>query len=220
MDVERRLSQSCNYYQYSSALERRLSIPWHVVGVLLISDGRGLAWSAHRSPPKEAQLSLLQRVGTSEQQILVTQSNIANTYLSLGRLEDCLRMRRDVYSGLMKLHGVENEQTLTVANNYAESLIQLKRFQEAKRVLRKVIPVAQRLLGTVHACTVSLREDLALATLQDGNSTLGEKREALRTLEDTLRVMRRVLGTQHPETQRVQRSLYRYREELSESESA
>ena len=27
-------------------------------------------------------------------------------------------------------------------------------------------------------------------------------------------------GTQHPETQRVQRSLYRYREELSESESA
>ena len=99
-----------------------------------------------------------------------------------------------------------------VANNYAESLIQLQRFQEAKRVLRKVIPVAQRLLGTVHACTVSLREDLALATLQDGNSTLGEKREALRTLEDTLGVMRRVLGPQHPETQRVQHNLEVYRE--------
>ena len=107
---------------------------------------------------------------------------------------------------------MESQQTLTVASHYAATLIRIERFEEAKRVLRQVIPVAQRTLGTVHMCTVSLREDLARAMLQDGNSTLGEKREALRTLEDSLRVMRRVLGTQHPETQRVQRSLHMYRE--------
>ena len=71
--------------------------------------------------------------------------------------------------------------------------------------------VARRVLGAENKITLSMHEDLSRATL-DGESSAEDKREALRTLEDSLRVMRRVLGTQHPETQRVQRSLHMYRE--------
>ena len=143
---------------------------------------------------------------------LPRESNIAGTYENLGRLEDALQRKRDVYSGWLKLNGEEHESTLQAADNYALSLLDLERFKEAKKVLRKVIPVATRVLGIEHDLTLCIREDLCRASL-DGDSSVKEKRKALRTLEDTVGIMRRVLGPQHPTTQRVQESLYRYQEE-------
>ena len=58
--------------------------------------------------------------------------------------------------------------------------------------------------------TISLREDLARATLA-GDSSSKEKRKALQMLEDTVAVMRRILGTAHPDTQRTQHNLEIYR---------
>ena len=49
---------------------------------------------------RETELSMPRRVGASEESILAAQSNLANTYQALGRNEEALRMRRDVYSGL------------------------------------------------------------------------------------------------------------------------
>ena len=77
------------------------------------------------------------------------QSNLANTYAELGRFEDALSLRRDVYSGRLRLYGEEHEMTLTAANNYAATLEKLQRYQEAKSLLRRIIPVAQRVLGAV-----------------------------------------------------------------------
>ena len=99
--------------------------------------------------------------------------------------------------------------TLTECGNLVINLIELERFQEAKRLLRKVAPVAQRVLGNDHELTLSIRENLCLATL-DGESPAEEKRDALKMFEDTLGVMRRVLGPQHPDTQRGQRNLHSY----------
>ena len=59
--------------------------------------------------------------------------------------------------------------------------------------------------------TISLREDLARAMLDDRDSSLVEIREALETLEEILGVMQRVLGASHPETRRVQQHLKAYR---------
>ena len=81
-------------------------------------------------------------------------------------------------------------------------------------VLRKLMPVAQRVHGTEHMRTISLREDLARAMLDDRDSSLVEIREALETLEEILGVMQRVLGASHPETRRVQQHLKAYREDL------
>ena len=123
-----------------------------------------------------------------------------------------MSLRRDVYSGTVRLKGKHHAETMTECGNLVINLIELERFQEAKRLLRKVIPVARRVLGNEHNLTLSLCEDLSRATLLDGDSSAEEVREAVRALEDTLGVWRRVLGPQHPNTQRVQQNLEAYRE--------
>ena len=71
---------------------------------------------------QEALLSLHQRLGLHYDNILALQSNLANTYASLGRNEEAMRMRRDVYSERLKRYGEETRDTLIAANNYAGSL--------------------------------------------------------------------------------------------------
>ena len=152
------------------------------------------------------------RLGAQEDQVLVIQNNLAITYAMLGRHEEALRLRREVYFGRLKLDGELEENTLMAAGNYALTLLQLKRFEEAKELLRKTTPVARRVLGNEHELTLSMREDLCCATLCGESSAEEEKREAFRMLEEVAGVMRRVLGPQHPETQRVQDDLEANRE--------
>ena len=85
----------------------------------------------------------------AEERILVVQSNLAGTYQYLGQSEQALRLKRDVYSGYLKLKGEESRNTMVTANNYANGLLGLQRFGEAKALLRTTIPVALRVLGAV-----------------------------------------------------------------------
>ena len=151
--------------------------------------------------------------GASEHHVLVTQGNLASTYRALGRTEQALSLRRDVYSGTVKLRGKQHVDSIKECGNLIINILELRRFQEAKRLLREVLPVARRVLGNEHNLTLSLCEDLSQATLH-GESSAEEKREALRMLEGTFGVMRRVLGPQHPETQRVQKNLDLYRRKV------
>ena len=66
---------------------------------------------------KEAELSMLRRVGGAQDHVIATQTNLAITYDALGRHEDAMRMLRDVYSGRLRLKGEEHPQTLGAANN-------------------------------------------------------------------------------------------------------
>jgi hypothetical protein len=159
---------------------------------------------------REAELSMLRRVGAPESAILLAQNNLACTYTALGRLEEGLPLQRDVYSGKLKLYGEEDESTLRAAGNYAMTLLRQKRFEEAKRLLRKVTPVARRVLGNEHELSLSICEDLCRATL-NGQSSAKEKGEALRMLEDVAGTMRRVLGPAHPDTLHAQGKLKFYR---------
>ena len=57
-------------------------------------------------------------------------------------------MRRDVYSGRLKLHGEEHEEdSLSSLQLRVVPCCCLKRFEEAKSLLRKTMPVARRVLG-------------------------------------------------------------------------
>ena len=149
---------------------------------------------------KEAELAMEQRLGDSEESMLGTQSNLAITYENLGRLDEALRLKRDVYSGCLKLNGEENDRTLLAANNYASSLAELKRFEEAKTLLRKTMPVARRVVGGSHELALSMSALSTKALYTDEGATLDDVREAVTTLEDTARTARRVLGDTHPLT--------------------
>ena len=75
------------------------------VGLGDVQLGNGLSAVAKRHADalsvQEAELSTLRRIGASEgSAILAVQGNIANTYRALGRFEEALSLRRDVYFGL------------------------------------------------------------------------------------------------------------------------
>jgi len=168
---------------------------------------------------KEADLSMMRRVGGSVSNILAVQGNLANTYARLGRDEEALRMRRDVYSGRLKVQGEEHEKTLRAAHNYADSLSNLKRYEEAKVLLRKVMPAARRILGEGHKLTLMMRMNYAKALYQDAGATLDDFREAVTTLEDAGRIARRVLGGAHPTTVGIEASLENARAKLRTRET-
>ena len=128
-------------------------------------------------------------------------------------------MRRDVYSGRLKLNGEENEETLIAANNYADSLVRLERFEEAKALFRKAMSVARRVLGESHDLTLRMRCNYAAALCNDPDATLGDLHEAVATLEETERTARRVLGGAHPLTNWIETALREARAALGARET-
>ena len=158
-------------------------------------------------PVMEAELSMKRRHGASERDILVAQSNLAGTYSALGRHQDSLRIKRDAYSGCVRLLGEEHEKTLLVANNCASSLNSLRHFAEARSLLRKTIPVARRVLGECHQITLTMRWQYARAFYGNPGATLDDLREAVTMFEETERIALRVLGGAHPLTVDIQRDL-------------
>ncbi len=147
---------------------------------------------------READLSMRRRVGASEEDLLVVQSNLAITYGALGRLEEASNMFRDVYSGRLRLGGEEHVETIRAASNYASMLRRLGRFEEAKTLLRKTIPVARRVLGESHEVTIKMLWIHAGVLCKDDSATLADLRKAVMTLEDAGRTARRVFGGTHP----------------------
>jgi hypothetical protein len=180
--------------------------------------GNGLFHAHHHEDAltvQEAELSMLRRVGASENDMLIARGNLASTYQLLGRLEEALPLRRDVYSGWLKLNGEGHRQTVRESNNYATTLSMLRRFKETKSLLRKTMPVARRVLGETSDITLKMRKIYAQSLCQDDSATLDELREAVTTLEETERTARRVLGGDHPLTVGVETSLRNARAALA-----
>ncbi|CAH0379670.1 unnamed protein product [Pelagomonas calceolata] len=148
----------------------------------------------------ESRLSLVRRNGKSEVAILVAQSNISSTYEVLGRYDEAVLIKRDVYFGRLRLGGEEHEETLRAANNYASSLARLQRFGEARSLVRRTMPLVRRVLGEGHRLTLKMRWLYAQTIYADPAATLDDLRKAVTTLEDVERTARRVLGGAHPLT--------------------
>ena len=121
-------------------------------------------------------------------------------------------MKRDVYSGHVKLLGEEHEHTLVAANNYAVTLRNLQHFEEAKSLLRESMPVARRVLGAAHEFTIKMSWIYAKALYANPAATLDELREAVTTLEETEGTARRVFGAAHPTVMDIQHGLQTARE--------
>ena len=156
---------------------------------------------------KEATLAMMRRAESSETDQLMTLGNLAGTYEKLGRCEEALSMRRDIYSGLLELFGAQHVHTISAAINYAATLNDLEHFAEAKPLFRKLIPVARRIFGASHDTTLRLMGWYAQTLYNDSGATLDELREAVTTLEETEPTARRVLGGAHPITSVMEEDL-------------
>ena len=147
---------------------------------------------------KEANLAMMRRLAASERNILAAQGNLANTYHMLGRDEEALRVRREVYAQHLKLSGKEHVETIREALCYALVLIASRRFNDAKALMCNTLPVARRVLGNTHEYTLRIGATYARALYEDDDATLEDLREAVTTLEETEQTARRVLGGSHP----------------------
>ena len=160
---------------------------------------------------QEAELSMKRRLGASEYDLLAVQSNLSLTYSALGRNEEALSLRQEIYSRHLKLDGEESRETLVIAFNYAVSLVTLRRFEKAKLLLRKTTPVARRVLGESHELTLKMRWIYSKTLCANADEFL----EAVTTLEETERIARRVLGRAHPLTSMIERQLQKTRDVLA-----
>ena len=177
----------------------------------------GLSAAGHHADAlavQEAELAMMRRLGAPEHIMLVAKGNLALTYQALGLLDQALPLKREVYSGHLKLQGEEHENTLIAAFNYSISLQDLEHFEEAKSLLLKTMPVARHVLGEDHGLTLKLRWNYAAALLNDTSTTLDDLREAVTTLEDAERTARRVLGGTHPTTTGIETAMRQTRAAL------
>ena len=147
--------------------------------------------------------------------ILIVQGNLAVTYRKLGRNEETLRLKLDVYSGRSKLHGEEHLETIRAAHNYANSLLDLRRFEEAKSLVRRTIPVARRVLGEEHSLTLRMSLIYGWALYKDPVATRDDLREAVETLESVAKSCQQLFGVAHPDTSNVLNALANARKKLA-----
>ena len=148
-----------------------------------------------------------------------TQSNLATTYDHLGRLDEALSMRRDIYFGFVKIHGEEHRKAILAANNYANALIGMQRFEEAKALMRTTVPVARRVSAENDELTLHLRWNYAQSLYLDSSATLDDFREAVTTLEEASPIARRVLGIAHPNARGIELCLQEARAALRAHEA-
>ena len=190
-------------------------------GIAMTRLGNGLSAADHDEDAltvREVELAMKRRLGASVYNILISQSNLSNSYHNVGRIEEALQMRRDVYSGWMRLAG-EHRNTIHAASNYAISLLDLQRHAEVKSLMRTTIPVAQRVLGESNA-TLKLKAIYAGALMKASDATLNDVREAVTTFEETARISRRVLGSAHPAAVDFEAKYRKSRELLRACEAA
>ena len=169
---------------------------------------------------KKAELSMQLRRGAPASSILAAQTNLANTYQYLGRLEHSLQLERDVYDGSLRLLGEEHRDTIISVNNLAATLFKLKRFEEAKSLLRKIMPVARRVLGENYELTIAMRMSYAQSLYNDEGATLDDLHEAVTLLEENERIARRVFGGAHPLAMQMENDLKKARAKLRAHEIA
>ena len=168
----------------------------------------------------EAQVSMQRRHGESAHNFLVAQSSLASAYNSLGRREQALRVRQDIYSKCLSLYGEEHAHTLGEANNLVSSLGVLKRYGEARSILRKMMPVARRALGDDSKTTLGMRKMYAQILYGAEAATLEDLREAVTTLDEIERIARRVYGGSHPLVTGIGKSLRDSRAVLAAREAS
>ena len=148
--------------------------------------------------------------------MLIIQSNLANSYATLGRFEEALRITRDTYARGSELLGRDHEYTLISARNLASTLVDdLRQFDEAKAFLLDRMPESIRALGKDHATTYALQRMYAQCLYQNADASQDDVTAAIAQLEDLDRKITRTYGTAHPQTDTTRFFLAEARETLA-----
>ena len=143
----------------------------------------------------EAELSMERHLGASEADLLATKGNIANSYEAIGRFEESLLLRRDVYSELVALMGEDQRDDPHSSQQVRFDAERPTAAKRSSRCCAKRWPSRDAFLERV---MILAQDEVGLR----GCALRGPRRHARRsprasTLEETARTARRVLGGAH-----------------------
>ena len=124
-------------------------------------------------------------------------------------------MRREVYSGTLRIQGEDSLEALVETLNLALILQDTGNRPEAKELLRARIPVAERSLGRENYVYFRLRWTYAKSLADADDATFDDLVRAEAILDDTYTRFRRVMGDRHPDTPRIHEILLAMREVLA-----
>ena len=168
---------------------------------------------------REAELATEERLGASPLRTLVTRGNLALSYYHLGRIEDALRLQREVYTGWQILsvssevlsssalrEAVGDSLAISVGN-LTELLVAAREFEEAQSLAREKLPAIIDRHGPDDPLTLEVRTWYARALFRAGDAAEDDVSEAEEVLEDVLLRSKRVLGDSHPDTERARKFL-------------
>jgi len=157
-------------------------------------------------PVLEAHSVLVRRYWShDEENILCSQGSIASCLANLGRHDESLVLKREVFAKFVALLGATHERTILTGANLTVSLNQRKLFGETKTLVRdKLLPAARRSLGADHDLTLKLNQNLSAALQLSPEHTRDDLLEAQTIMQDVIQRRRRVFGPAHPNTLRAE----------------
>ena len=122
-------------------------------------------------PVLEASLALRRRY-FSEEANLVAQTNLAVCLGDLGRDDEALVLKREVYTRRVATLGASHENTFSSGNNLANSFNKLGLWSDAKTLLvDQLLPAARRSLGSDHRVILCMNETLVAALTSNPERT-------------------------------------------------
>jgi len=144
------------------------------LGVALSQSGR----RAEALPVLEAKLALNRRYWSHDvQNILDAQSNVSTCLAELGRHNEALVLKREVYARRVATVGVSDKRTLLDGLNLSQHFLRPGLWAEGITLLRDhLLPTARRSLGSDDDITLCLNTNLAAAFSNNPECTRGDLR--------------------------------------------
>merc|ERR1712129_349535 len=161
------------------------------------------------APVFEADLALCRRYWSHDENfMLISRTSLASCLADLGRHDEALVLKREIYARRVVISGVSHERTIQAGVSLAQSLKSLELWNEAITLLRDpLLPAARQSLGSDDHVTLALHQNLASALQDSPKCTRDDLLEAEIIMQDVVQRRRRVFGPAHPDTLRAETAL-------------
>ena len=147
----------------------------------------------------------------TEKPLAMTRENLAKCAHALGRLDELLAMRREMYAETSAKHFVTDQRTIDAALNLASALLSSDETEEAQKFCRETLRKLKRGCppndARVVTLTCALAQTLYDPAAQDRDYLMQDVQEAETLLMEALQASRQAFGAAHTQTARVRQEL-------------
>jgi tetratricopeptide (TPR) repeat protein len=134
-------------------------------------------------------------LGAEHPEMLRIKTNLARSYMAVGRNADSLRQSEEIWRANKVIYGIDHPTTLSSLSDVAVHYAALNRPVEALDLSEQALKLQTLKLGSDHPETLRSMNNVAVSY-----TALGQHEKALAWHERTLALRRKTLGLDHPDT--------------------